>query len=104
MNSKVLSMIGLAKKAGKTASGEFLCDKAVKEGISRLVIIASDASDGTKKSLRNVCTYYGVKYIEYSDMDNLGKFTGGGVRAAVSVNDDSFALAIMKKYADETDN
>lgn len=104
MNSKVLSMIGLAKKAGKTASGEFLCDKAVKEGSARLVIIASDASDGTKKSLKNVCTYYGVEHIEYSDMDNLGRFTGGGIRAAVSVNDENFALAIMKKYADETDS
>ena len=27
---KVLGMIGLAKRAGKIASGEFMCDKAIK--------------------------------------------------------------------------
>lgn len=101
MNSKVLSMIGMAKKAGKAVSGEFLCDKSIKDGSSRLVIIASDASEGTKKSLVNACKYYEVDYIEYSDMDSLGKFTGGGDRAAVSINDDNFAGAVMKKYADE---
>lgn len=102
MNSRVLSMIGIARKAGKAISGEFLCDKAIKDGSSKFIIIAADASAGTKKSIRNACEYYGVDWIEYSDMDNLGRFTGGGDRAVVSINDDNFAISIKKKYADET--
>ena len=38
--SKALSMISLATKAGKTASGEFATEKAVKDGSGFLVIVA----------------------------------------------------------------
>lgn len=48
-NSKVLSMLGLAAKAGKVASGEFSTEKEVKSGNACLVIVAEDASDNTKK-------------------------------------------------------
>ena len=52
-NSKVLSMLGLAAKAGKVASGEFSTEKEVKSGNACLVIVAEDASDNTKKLFRN---------------------------------------------------
>lgn len=95
---KVLGMLGMAKKAGKITSGGFLSEKSIKCGESRLIIIASDASDNAKKAIINSCKYYDVEYIEYSDMELLGKFCGSGKRAVVSVNDDSFAAAIMKKF------
>ena len=41
-NSKVLSMLGLAAKAGKVASGEFSTEKEVKSGNACLVIVALD--------------------------------------------------------------
>ena len=41
--NKALSMIGLATKAGRTASGEFLTEREVKTGRAALVIIAGDA-------------------------------------------------------------
>ncbi|MBO6215288.1 MAG: ribosomal L7Ae/L30e/S12e/Gadd45 family protein, partial [Lachnospiraceae bacterium] len=49
-NDKVLSMIGLCMKAGKLKSGEFAVEETVKNGQARLVIVASDASENTKKS------------------------------------------------------
>ena len=55
-NSKVLSMLGLAAKAGKVASGEFSTEKEVKSGNACLVIVAEDASDNTKKMFRNMCS------------------------------------------------
>ena len=42
-------MIGLAQKAGKTASGEFSTEKAVKTGCAALVIVSTESSDNTKK-------------------------------------------------------
>ena len=41
--NSVLSMLGLAAKAGKIASGEFSVEKAVKSGKAFLVMIAEDA-------------------------------------------------------------
>ena len=46
---KVLSLIGLAMKAGQVVSGEFSVEKCIKSGKAKLVIIATDASENTKK-------------------------------------------------------
>ena len=45
---RVLSLVGLATKAGKTASGEFMTESVTKSGKAALVIVAKDASDNTK--------------------------------------------------------
>lgn len=50
--SKALSLISLATKAGKTVSGEFSTEKETKSGRAELVIVAEDASDNTKRSFR----------------------------------------------------
>ena len=52
---KALGMIGLATKAGKIASGEFMTENAVKSGMASLVIVSAEASDNTKKKFRNMC-------------------------------------------------
>mgnify|MGYP003159761849 CR=1 FL=1 len=57
---RVLSMLGIAAKAGSVASGEFSTEKAVKEGRAYLVIVAQDASDNTKKMFRNMTDFYQV--------------------------------------------
>ena len=93
-NSKLLNLIGLAKRANKVSTGEFICKKAIKTNVARLVIIAKDASDNTKKSIKNSCAFYKVESIECLDMESLGKFTGGGQRAVVSINDTNLANAI----------
>ena len=49
-NDKVLNLIGLAQKAGKVVSGEFMTEKAVKTGEAALVILAEDASEIRKRN------------------------------------------------------
>ena len=51
-NDKVLSMIGLAARAGALCSGEYAVEKAVKSRHGKLVIVAGNASDNTKKCLK----------------------------------------------------
>ena len=50
---KVLNLLGLATRAGKTASGEFMTEKAIKSGKAYLVIVSEEASDNTKKMFEN---------------------------------------------------
>ena len=69
--SKALSLISLATKAGKSASGEFCTEKEVKSGKASLVIIADDASDNTKKKFKNMCDFYHVPICFYKDKDTL---------------------------------
>lgn len=100
MNNKFLGMLGLAKRAGKVQTGEDICSKAVKSGVSKLIIVACDASDNTKKSITDTCKYYNVRFVEAGTKLELGKFTGAESRAVVSVNDNNFAKAILDKLND----
>ena len=97
MKDKVLGMIGLAKRAGKVATGEDICSRAVKGGKSKLIIVACDASENTKKSITDSCRFYNVDYIEAGSKSELGKYTGADSRAVVSINDDNFAKAILDR-------
>lgn len=95
--NKVLSMLGLSTKAGKVVTGEFSTEKAVKTGKAYLVIVASDASDNTKKKFRNMCNYYEVVMKEYSDKDSLGQACGKESRASLAITDEGLAKAVSKQ-------
>lgn len=99
-NNKVLSLIGLATKAGKTVSGEFSTEKSVKTGRGFVVLIAEDASENTKKKFRNMCEYYHVPIYFYGMKDELGKAMGKEMRASLAVQDAGFAKAIEKILSD----
>lgn len=93
---KVLSLLGIAAKAGKVASGEFSTEKAVKEGKAYLVIVASDASDNTKKRFSDMCAYYPCEYFEYADKDRLGQCIGKEFRASLAVTNEGLANELKK--------
>ena len=57
---RILSMLGLAERAGKVASGEFSTERAVKSQRAFLVIVSTDASENTKKMFRDMCSFYQV--------------------------------------------
>lgn len=96
-NKKILSLIGLATKAGKTVSGEFSTEKSVKTGKGFLVVVADDASENTKKKFRNMCEFYEVPIYFLSDKESLGRAMGKEFRACLAVQDGNFAKAIMKE-------
>lgn len=96
-HNKALSMLSLATKAGKTVTGEFSTEKAVKEGKARLVIVAEDASDNTKKKFRNTCEYYHVTMRVFSDKVSLGNACGKEFRASLAVTDEGLAKAVVKQ-------
>jgi len=94
--SKALSLVSLAMKAGKIASGEFCTEKEVKTGMAALVIVAEDASDNTKKKFQNMCEFYDVPIYFYGDKDTLGHAMGKEFRASLAVIDPGFAKGIAK--------
>ena len=75
---KVLNLLGLATRAGKTASGEFMTEKAIKSGKAYLVIVSEEASDNTKKMFENSCAYYKVPVYQFGMKEELGHAMGKG--------------------------
>ena len=94
---KALNLIGLATKAGKTASGEFSTEKAIKTGKAHLVVVSEEASDNTKKMFMNMCTYYKVPICYFGGKGELGHAMGKEMRASLAVVDEGFARAIVKQ-------
>jgi ribosomal protein L7Ae-like RNA K-turn-binding protein len=92
----VLSMIGLATKAGKTITGNDACMTAIKRDKVRLILIATDASQKTKDPIINLCSHYDTVCKEFSTRDELGNFTGKNNRAMVAITDDGFAKRILE--------
>lgn len=101
--NKVLSLIGLAMKAGRCTSGETMTESEVKSGRARLVIIASDASENTKKKFRDMCKFYKVPIYIYGDKDTLGHAMGKEFRASLAILDEGFADGILKELKDRVD-
>lgn len=98
MNKKsIFSLLGLAMKAGKVASGEFCAEKSVKSGHSYFVIVAEDASDNTKKMFDNMCKFYHVPLAYFGTKDELGQCIGKRYRASLSIENEGFANSIQKK-------
>lgn len=95
--NKILSLIGLATKAGRTVSGEFSTEKAVKTGKAYLVIVSAEASDNTKKKFQNMCAYYEVPVYVYGGKTELGTAMGKEFRASLAVTDEGFSNAVMKE-------
>ena len=93
----VLQLLSLAQKAGSVKSGEFLTESTIKERKSHLCIVAKDASDNTRKKFGNMCEYYKVPYLEYSDKEAIGHAIGKEFRASLSVTDAGLAEQIQKK-------
>ena len=94
---KIYSMLGLATKAGKIVSGEFMTEKAVKSGSAWLVIVSEEASDNTKKMFTNMCRFYKVPLHIFGTKEDLGASMGKEFRASAAIIDQGFAKAIQEK-------
>lgn len=72
-----------------------MTETSVKDGIATLVVVAADASDNTKKKFNDMCSFYNVPIITYSDKDSLGHFIGKEFRASLAICDKGFSDNIM---------
>lgn len=97
MADKVLSLLGLARRAGKVLWGFDVCAGAARNGQARLLVAAQDISEKTYKNLRYEAERAGVPCARVqAPMAELGKACG--VRAGVlAVTDDGFSKAILER-------
>ena len=93
---KLLSLLGIAQKAGKIVSGGFLCETAIKSREAKLVIIAEDAQKNTVSTISNKCTFYHIPYSFYGVKETLGHAIGKQERSCVAVTDQGLADSITK--------
>ena len=95
---KLLSMLGLAYKAGKIKfGGKGVTDAVRGKNKPDLVLLAQDASENSVKKVSDCCTYYQVRLLTaYATKAQIGHMLKGRSDVAcVAVTDSGFANAIF---------
>jgi len=96
MSDKFYSGLGLATRARKLVTGEETVLKAIRSGEAKLVILAEDASEGTRKKFNDKCTSYNVPIIEFGTRESLGASIGKEARVSIAIVDEGFVKMLRK--------
>lgn len=98
---KLLNLIGLAKKAGKLEVGEEPVGAAARSKHARLILIASDAADNTRRRALHFGEAGECICLEIPPTkDDLGRALGRTSCALLALTDIGFAEAVAKKLAE----
>lgn len=91
MNNKLLSLLGIARRAGRLSLGFDASVDSVHRGQCKLLLLANDLSERTKNSIMKATNNSNIKTI-FLDIPmaelgaSVGKLTG-----IIAVNDQGFA-------------
>ncbi|AFM42426.1 ribosomal protein HS6-type (S12/L30/L7a) [Desulfosporosinus acidiphilus SJ4] len=94
MNSRIQSLIGLARRAGKVASGEAQVEALLKKRMGYCLILAEDAP-GAQKKFEHWATDLKLPVVITGTKHELGYSIGLSPRSAVLILDQGFAKAIL---------
>ena len=98
---KLLNLIGLAKKAGKQEVGEEPVGAAARSKHARLILIASDAADNTRRRALHFGEAGECICLEIPPTKaDLGRALGRTSCALLALTDIGFAEAVAKKLAE----
>lgn len=99
--NKLLNLIGLAKKAGKLEVGEEPVGAAARSKHARLILIASDAADNTRRRALHFGEAGECICLEIPPTkEDLGRALGRTSCALLALTDIGFAEAVAKKLAE----
>ena len=93
---KIYSFLGLATRAGKVVSGDDSTLLDLKKGNIKLIIVAEDASENTKKLFKDKASYRNIPYVYFSNKLQLGYAIGKAPRATLGLKDINFANKILE--------
>ncbi len=96
-NPKLLSLLGMCRRAGRLSCGHDAAIGSVRSKSAKLCLLSSDSSQRLRKEIEREASFEGrnipVKLM-LSTMEEIGKATGLK-SAVVSVNDEGFAKTML---------
>lgn len=86
----VLNLLGLARRAKQTQSGEGSVLKSIQTGNAQFVFLAKDAGSATAKKFTDKCNFYNVPLCSLFTKKQLSQATGQA-RTVISITQSGFA-------------
>ena len=96
LNAYVFSLLRALAGAGILSGGTGRSEEFVKTGRASLVLIPTDASEDTVRSLLSLCTDQGVEVLRFGSKIEIAEKLGCAVRAAYCITDDKSAEKIRQ--------
>ena len=93
---KIVSLLSMAQRANKIVSGGFAVEKELAGKKAKLLIVAEDASEETKKSYTNMALRYKIPMYHVLTKEELGECLGKNFRASAVLLDAGFSKALKK--------
>ncbi len=94
MNTRILSLMGIARRAGKVATGDAQVEAMLKKGKGFLLIIAEDAQ-GAQKKYNQWASDLKLPVLVTGTKLEIGISIGLSPRSSVLILDQGFAKAIL---------
>lgn len=93
----MLNTIGLANRARKVLIGTEMTVKTVQKGKGKvkLVLLAIDASDNTKKLVYDKCKHYGVTVLEQLPSSEISMTLGKNNIKVIGITDEGFSKLLL---------
>jgi ribosomal protein L7Ae-like RNA K-turn-binding protein len=92
----MINLLGLAARARKITSGTEITINGVRSKKVKLVLLATNASDNTKKLVYDKCKTYNTKVIELYDSIALSNAIGKNNIMVVGIIDIGFSNKMLK--------
>lgn len=96
MKPKVISLLGIARRAGKVFTGESQVEALLKKGKGSLLVIAED-SPGAYSKFKPWAEDLKIPVIRTGCKQELGLAVGQSPRSIILIDDKGFAEAILKE-------
>lgn len=94
---KMLSYMGFAAKARKIVNGYNTCIFTMEKRRVKLLIIAEDLSENSKKKMIQAANKFNVEYRIFGDSDEMSHMTGTEGKGIFAITDENFANVISKE-------
>ncbi len=94
--NKIYGLLGLARRAGKINFGSESSIDTIEKKKAKLVIVAEDSSDRTKKNFKELCEKVNIPFRIVGTIEELSKSIGQVNKAVLVVKDENFAKELIK--------
>lgn len=101
MNDRILSMLGICKRAGKLITGADTTIDSIRKNKAKLVIFANDLSKNSRSSVEAVAAEHGVKTLTLNRSKEETGFALGKLCGVMTTEDKGFADKLKELIENE---
>lgn len=95
IEARARDALAIGRRAGRTVSGADALERALARGAVKLIILAEDAAEATRRRLEARGAAAGIPVVTFLDRERLGRTQGHDSRVAVGVIDENLARSLQ---------